>query len=632
MVAWFLTAILTVGLFAYISMTGVDIVSNTQTASQRTESVRRLDAVVAALGSQSAAPFADGIVYAPAGGAKDGVYSLPDALGPIGLTPFGSRFVYCPMGRPVGNANGTVQYRGGSYGITTAGLNDVGYVVGGRPSIDAASDQNVIAFVIAPLAADAALPGCGDVVRNGDGYVAPNGIVRALRRTTIADVDVVREGAGATWYVSPSGGGDGRSPNNPTSLDAALSSYRSSPGRAFSIVMAGGTYSSSAALLDQNATTIPTRNASATLVLSSPTAAAIRIAGSIDLPGDLELRNVDLGTTPTVVGTGRRLLSTSSTLGPVVARPRSSVVFVGSNVVSATSSVAAAIDGSAGSSVSVTPGTLTIQYANGVPAWRVESGASANVNAATVNLSPVNSQAGSVQARLITTDPGSQISFRSSVVNYNGPSNYPVLIGGRMTAIGTTFAPNAQTYVGVQGTTGARLDMPGVTIRGSSPATYAISAVGTAGVTGFGNLYSQGRCWYQGEGSLFRLSNGGYAGESSATTADEQLPFMAASPSPAQATRFQAVVSRNTEKASMRASLNPGTTGFACQQSAPASYVRCAGEGQECQVPYFTRVRYGDGNTWTPLRYVGKEGVSCDNATFSDPLVGVLKQCQYLAQ
>jgi len=633
MVAWFLTAILTVGLFAYISLTGVSIVSNTQNSAQRSEAVRRLDMVVQGLQSQSAAPLADGVVYAPAGSFRNGQYGLPNSLLPVGVTAFGSKFVYCPMGGFNGPFNDNVTFSSGSYGVRTVELNDLSYVVAGRAAVSGTNDQNVIAYVIAQASGEGAMPGCNDIVRNGDAYTAPNGIVRVLRRSTVTDVDAVRANSGGTWYVSPEGRGNGQSPGTPASFDAATAAYRTSVGGTFSIVMAGGTYSSQGGLLDQTATPITTKKESSTLILSSPTAANIRIAGVISVPGNLEVKNVDLTGTAILAETGRYFRSTNSSLGPVVAKTRSRVIFSGSNVVRSIPGIAAALNQTAGSSVVVAGGALTIFYNNGIPAWRVESGAIGNVSAANLNVAPADGTAsGNNQYQLISTDPGSQLVFKSSVLNFSGQSTYPVMIGGRLTALSTTFNSNAPTYVGIQGTNGARLDLPNVTVRGTSPPAYAISAVGTAALTGFGNLYSQTRCWYRPEGSLFRLSDGGYSGASAAVTADEQLPLMNAQPTAAQVVRYQAVVARNTAKAGLRNSLSPATTAFTCQQSAAPVYAKCADENGTCNPGFFTVVRYGANGVFTPLRYVGEEGVACDNATFTDPLVGTIKQCQYLIQ
>lgn len=641
MVAWFLTAILTVGLFAYISLTGVSIVSNTQNSAQRSEAVRRLDMVVQGIQSQSAAPLADGVVYAPAGTFRNGLYGLPSALLPVGVTAFGSKFVYCPMGNTLDTANDNVTFNGGSYGIRTVELNDLNYVVTGRAATTAAADPNVIAFVIAPISGEAAMPGCNDVVRNGEAYTAQNGIVRAVRRSTVTDVDAVRADSGNTWYVTADGRGSGQSPSNPASLATALAAYRSSLGGSFNIVLGGGTYSSGETLLDQSTIAIASKKDSSALILSSATAATIRIAGAINVPSNLELKNVDLTGTPVYAETGRYLRSTNSSLGPVIAKSRSRVIFAGNNVIRGFQGATASLYQQAGSALSQTGGTLTLSYVNTVPAWRLEAGSSSLITSATLVLNPADSTAAvNTQSVLVASDQNSQMVFKSAFVNSNGPSSYPMYIAGRLSAHTTNFTMNAPTLVGIQGIQGARIDLPDVTIQGSRPVQYAISSVGGSSVTGWGNLYAANRCWYKGEGSLFRYSNVGYQGMSSVVTTAEEPQPMDPQPTTLQVRRYQAAVGRNAERTGLNSTLvtpktGPGTNGFVCQAAQAPTYQLCAGEGGDCVMSdkvgtnQVTAVRYGAGNSWI-TKMVGPEGIPCTNAVWTDPLVGTVKTCQYM--
>jgi hypothetical protein len=641
MVAWFLTAILTVGLFAYISLTGVGLVSNTQVSSQRSEAVRRLDMVIQGLQSQSAAPLADGVIYAPAGTFRNGVYGLPSELLPVGVTAFGSKFVYCPMGGLNGPFNDNVTFSSGSYGIRTAELNDRSYVVAGRAAVGGTNDQNVMAYVIAPDAGDGAVPGCNDIVRNGDAYSAPNGIVRVLRRSTVADVDAVRADSGNTWYVTPEGRGNGQSPGTPASLTTALAAYRASLGGSFNVVLGGGTYSSGDALLDQNTTPITAKKDSSSLILSSPTAAAIRIGGAINVPSNLELKNVDLTGTPVYAETGRYLRSTNSSLGPLIARSRSRVILTGSNVVRGFQGATASLYQMTGSALSLTGGTLTLSYVSGVPAWRLEAGASSLLTSSTLVLNPADtSAAGTTQSQLVVSEQNSQMIFKSSIVNSNGPASYPMMIAGRLTAYTTTFTMNAPTLVGIQGIPGARIDLPDVTIQASRPMQYAISSVGGSSVTGFGNLSASTRCWYRGEGSIFRYSNVGYQGMSSVVTGAETPQPMSPQPTALQVQRYQAAVGRNVERTSLNSTLvapksGTGINGFVCQSAPAATYQTCATENGDCVMNdkvgtgQVTAVRYGAGNSWI-TKMVGPEGIPCTNAVWTDPIVGTVKTCQYM--
>ncbi len=58
----------------------------------------------------------------------------------------------------------------------------------------------------------------------------------------------------------------------------------------------------------------------------------------------------------------------------------------------------------------------------------------------------------------------------------------------------------------------------------------------------------------------------------------------------------------------------------------PAGYTLCATEGQQCNFSGTANVIYGANNTWTSPRSF-TDSVSCNNSTFGDPLMQVLKAC-----
>src|SRR3546814_17866996 len=105
MVAWFIIAIATLAVFAFIAISGVQTVAMTTDAAGRIETVRRLDASVNALLARAAPANGDGVVYLPVGAANPAGqgYGLPSDLANIAPTPFGQRFVYCPFGAAGGS-------------------------------------------------------------------------------------------------------------------------------------------------------------------------------------------------------------------------------------------------------------------------------------------------------------------------------------------------------------------------------------------------------------------------------------------------------------------------------------------------------------------------------------------------
>jgi len=65
--------------------------------------------------------------------------------------------------------------------------------------------------------------------------------------------------------------------------------------------------------------------------------------------------------------------------------------------------------------------------------------------------------------------------------------------------------------------------------------------------------------------------------------------------------------------------------------AAHAEWVRCAEEHGYCSTPFPTVVRYGAHGTYTRRR-VGGGGVACENGVFGDPLVGIVKHCDFWAR
>jgi Flp pilus assembly pilin Flp len=70
----------------------------------------------------------------------------------------------------------------------------------------------------------------------------------------------------------------------------------------------------------------------------------------------------------------------------------------------------------------------------------------------------------------------------------------------------------------------------------------------------------------------------------------------------------------NNVTSSVRSSSNP-------------TWTFCANENQTCTFTGTRQVRYGKNTTWVILLRTGS--VSCNNATFGDPLVGTVKECDY---
>ncbi|WP_194842445.1 alpha-L-rhamnosidase N-terminal domain-containing protein [Endozoicomonas sp. OPT23] len=57
-------------------------------------------------------------------------------------------------------------------------------------------------------------------------------------------------------------------------------------------------------------------------------------------------------------------------------------------------------------------------------------------------------------------------------------------------------------------------------------------------------------------------------------------------------------------------------------------WTQCATEGQTCNVPALSEVRYGANETYSAVQQVSSS-VSCSNTVFGDPIYGVAKSCEY---
>ncbi len=64
--------------------------------------------------------------------------------------------------------------------------------------------------------------------------------------------------------------------------------------------------------------------------------------------------------------------------------------------------------------------------------------------------------------------------------------------------------------------------------------------------------------------------------------------------------------------------------------AANAEWVRCATEHGYCATPFPTIVRYGANGVYAK-RHTSGGGIPCDNAIFGDPLVGIVKHCEFWA-
>lgn len=638
MVAWFIIAIGTVALFAYIAVAGITTVDTAGAAVTRAETIRRVDAVVATLSRRATTPIVGGGVMLPAGVPVSGGYLLPADLQQVGRTTTGSQFQYCPMGVDLTGQNGTVESSaGGAYGIQTVSLNGASYVASGRSSSGAAADRNIAAFVIAPLVPGAVPAGCNQVQTSGDGYTAPNSIVRVVRLSTTTNEDIARGSDAGTWYVSPTGTGRGSSPSDAASLSSALESYRTSNGGRYVVRLAGGTYSLGGSPLDQAVSAIvPKRTGSSLSIIGAGIGSTVLSIGRINLPGDFEVRGVDARTSEVVTSEGRFLGIRSANVGAVTLTGGSRMNVADGSSIFPSDANDATIQVLGGSTAQIF-GNADVYYGTGKTLALIDGTSIMNVSNSALNGRPVSNQAASTKSREgIVLKTGGSLSIKDSVVDFNMSNQSAMVIAGSFMSANTTYNTNAQTDVALQTLPGAAINMANVTWRGSRPATYGFAGQYASSFVGNGNVFSSGRCWYRGDGSIFRMSPVGVAGDPSSVTADEPALPMDAQPTAQQAADYQASQARNVDRANLRSRMTVGEA-FTCQQSSPVVWNNCSNnpagavnENGYCTIPANAGnvlVRYGSGGSYA-YRWVSN-GVACNNAVFTDPLVGTVKTCQY---
>jgi hypothetical protein len=76
-------------------------------------------------------------------------------------------------------------------------------------------------------------------------------------------------------------------------------------------------------------------------------------------------------------------------------------------------------------------------------------------------------------------------------------------------------------------------------------------------------------------------------------------------------------------------SLSTLAAGLLCS-SAQAEWVRCAAEHHFCATPFPALVRYGAHGIYAK-RHSRGGGIPCANWVFGDPLVGIVKHCEFWA-
>ncbi len=560
MVAWFLIAIATLIIFAFIAVNSVQSLAMASDAGARIETGKRLDAAASALISRAASPDNDGVIYLPLGGINPGGngYGLPAYLALKGQTPFGQRFVYCPFGDaggfgttvPIPSADGT------SYNVAAVPFEGQDYVTGGRPSYPSLAGQpNVIGFVMAPRSRRSATPSCGDVAYNSttSKFEAPDALVRPLTREHGVDADRTIDARKVAFYVSPSGAGTGMSASDPTSLKEATDFYEAKTPAFMTINMAAGNYGMLARDLY-----VPTNNALAGSTLKirgvqNATFVDMEPNAMIQIAGDLSIDGVTFDSDTTVkVEANTKFTMVNSSVGRI--HTTGDTVLVGTN------SITWPID--TYSFVIVAGGTATVEGTlRFITPWglgfQTTDGSSLTLNYARVVFSRGN---GGLYDRGILLS-GGDLTARYTNLEYPEGTAFGILARAadvQMTQVSMLFS-GPQSVKGIRANQGTNLIVHASEIGSGVAPKYGIDAAQAAVVSGKNTtVFGANSCW---RGSQFTHSAPGSAGNMSGVLPDVPVPGISAMPTAAEVQAQGEALAINSRRALLRVS---NTSEWAC--------------------------------------------------------------------
>lgn len=565
MVAWFIIAIATLAVFALIAVNGVQTVAATTDGVGRVETTRRVEAAVAAITARTGSPNNSGKAMVVAGSTVDGIYGLPAEMSALASTPFGQRIVYCPFGDGEAGTASTVPANATTTYQVQVKPDASGrvYVTDGRPNFpQVAENPNLMAYVIAPRTKSSNSPTCSSVRFNPttSRFEAPDAIVRPVIRASAGEDQRQQAGREVVYYVSGNGTGRGLTPNDPTSLYAAMTYYRSALPQAMRIVMALGTYQLPAQYLNATVGGFSDKGNAGTLVVEGA-GSQLDFTGTSDIwvPGNLEIRNLTISSAVGVwAEQGHKLTLLNTSTGNI--RINNGGILQATNI-SATDSRASgyALYVNDGSSAALN-GTINL-YAVSGQSNAVSAGGSRVV------FENANVALGTISGTTyfgFYNEENSDLVFKSTNINFNTQSGFPLLVKGRTTLYNSNITFNATNGRMFEVQMGGFLSLNGGTYGLNAAPQYAIIDTGAAGFSGTGTLRATLACWTNAgvaSGTQFVQSANGN-GATSAVGGNEGPPLMNPQPTAAQVQENAAVNARNSQRATLR---NTNTSNYACQ-------------------------------------------------------------------
>jgi hypothetical protein len=581
MVAWFIIALATLAIFAFIAVNGVQTVSATTDGIGRVETVRRLDAAASALIARSGSPNNTGRMMVLAGTTVNNVYGLPVELSSFASTPFGQRIVYCPFGDGESGTGTTNVPSGGgaTYPIETKpDSSGRVFVTAGRPGFpQVANNPNLMAFLIAPRTKTSATPNCSAVRYNPTTrrFEAPDALVRAVIRGTSPDDLRQQASRDVVFYVSPSGNGRGQSQNDPASLYSAITYYRATAPQSMRVIMATGAYILPQQYLNATAGGFSDKGDSTNLVIEGQNS-TLDFEGpangtDIWLPGTTEFRNLTIASGAGVwAEQGHRMILRNTTTGFLRINNGGYLYANNATVTDVRQGYAVMVNNGAQATLN---GNISL-YVAGANYSHALAGAGSRLlfEGATLTLGAVNGGTGYLG---LHSEGNGDMMVKSSVINVNTTIAFPVLVQGKTTMSGSRLV--SSTYNGrmFEIQRGGFLTLDGSYGEGIAPGNGIID-VGASGVAGVATIRNAGACWtnasnpngVQFNRSQNAVQNGAdfttsINGSVSTVTADETMPGMSPNPTAAEIANYSAAQARNVQRAQLR---NTNTSVFTCQR------------------------------------------------------------------
>lgn len=566
MVAWFIIALATLAVFAFIAVSGVQTVAMTTDAAGRIETVRRLDAAVNALLVRAAPANGDNVVFLPVGSANPSGqgYGLPADLANMSQTPFGQRFVYCPFGASGGTGTSATvtSPNGSSYAIAVRTHLGKDYVVGGRPSYPQLGAQpNLIGYVMAPRSKLSGLPSCDQVIYNPTTrkFEAPDAIVRPLTREAGVDEARTVSSREVTYFVAPSGTGTGASASDPASFSAALAFYRTRLPVRMTINMATGYYTYTPAEFSLDPTA---RRSDLTLRHTDGGAGQVDIdlqsggvITQIPLSGRLTLSgvNFDSETVLTILN-GDVLTMINSVVGGIRNNGGSAIMH-GTNALTLGGATNWAYGGVGSSILNLAPdSTLTLANQSRL-GLNVRGGAQIKAERATLNFGVGVSgySAG------VGVDSGSAFSCSFCAINFPTPVSNGLLVQGDLALNDSNLSFGGATSTGITTYRGSRVDLRTVQLGLGVRPTIGVADGGSSVISGDNTTIFRGTtCW---SGDIFSESPAGNPGANSGVAANIAVTPLPAAPN---GTQIQAYADARSVNAARAVKRQVNSSSWAC--------------------------------------------------------------------